>query len=649
MERIGRYKIGSELGRGAMGVVYRARDPKIGREVAVKTIRLGDHAAEWEVESLRERLFREAHSAGRLSHPAIVTIFDADEEDGVAYIAMELVDGCDLTEAEDEGWYRDTDSKVKFVADLLKMAGSGLDYAHQQGIVHRDIKPANIMITASGVKIMDFGVARIASSELTKTGTLIGTPNYMSPEHIRGEKVDGRSDQFSLGVIVYELLTGQKPFAARNLNATLYKLVHEDPAPVRKVAPKISGEVSDVVQRALSKQPDRRFASCGEFAAAFSRAARLGYAPSGIEVGQGGRPAARRLQEPTASGTYPSAFEGDETVLDGPDLSTTVAGPRGSLPVGAETTSPPRLPRPTRGYGDSRSAQRGPGASSEHRSATVRGSIWPAVIFGLLLAAIGALSLLLVRYPGLLDDPKALLRTILNLEWPTSQSETGPATGAGELASGPARSPPERAEAGGAETAIEQTPAAERSPVSPPDPAAGPATAAAVKKPPEPPSEPERRAPAGPRALASRPASTTGTVSFTSPSAGVVVIVDGNRQEWRCTVPCQLSGIPHGDHTVVARLQGHSLQRRTITVGSEPLSVHLQLTPELSPVFISSQPEGALIVIDGRDTGRVTNARLELQPGVHRVQLLRGVLSATRTVEIEAGINELEFRLGLNQ
>ena len=271
MARIGRYQIVSELGRGAMGVVYRARDPKIGRELAVKTIRLAEHADSKELVGLRKRLFREAQSAGRLSHPGIVTIFDADEEDGLAYFTMELVEGRKLSE------YRASelrfDAKVSFVSDLLNMAGSALDYAHARGVVHRDIKPSNIMVTQSGVKIMDFGVARVTSSQLTRTGTVVGTPNYMSPEQVKGEAIDGRSDQFSLGVIAYEILACCRPFQAPNLTATLFKLVNEAPSSIRQLDSRVSPRLEAVVMHALAKNPADRFDSCTAFAAAFATAA----------------------------------------------------------------------------------------------------------------------------------------------------------------------------------------------------------------------------------------------------------------------------------------------------------------------------------------------------------------------------------------
>src|SRR5882724_8804673 len=202
MDRIGRYKIVRELGRGAMGVVYHAIDPNIGRPVAIKTIQLGGNRTPEEQERLRERLFREARSAGILSHPGIVTIYDVEQQGDLAYIAMEYVDGPTLDQLLSSG--QNTSSDQLF--SILGQTAAALDYAHGKGIVHRDIKPANIMIAKDGTaKITDFGIAKVTASEqFTMTGAIVGTPHYMSPEQVQGQAVDGRSHQFSLAVITYE-------------------------------------------------------------------------------------------------------------------------------------------------------------------------------------------------------------------------------------------------------------------------------------------------------------------------------------------------------------------------------------------------------------------------------------------------------------
>src|SRR4051794_21059451 len=269
MDRIGRYKIVRELGRGAMGVVYHAIDPNIGRPVAIKTIHLGSRKPE-EQERLRERLFREARSAGILSHPGIVTIYDVEQQGELAYIAMEFVDGPTLDHVLSEPM---PIAQAKLLG-ILAQTAAALDYAHQKGIVHRDIKPANVMIAANGAaKITDFGIAKITSSDqLTMTGAIVGTPHYMSPEQVQGHPVDGRSDQFSLAVIAYEALTGEKPYTGEHLTTVVYKIVTEEPAAPHRINPSLSGPIETVLRKALAKKPDARFRGCQEFIEALEKA-----------------------------------------------------------------------------------------------------------------------------------------------------------------------------------------------------------------------------------------------------------------------------------------------------------------------------------------------------------------------------------------
>ncbi len=270
MEHVGRYEIESELGRGAMGVVFRARDPAIGRTVAIKTIRLSELAEPLEQVRLRNRLLHEARSAGVLSHPGIVTIYDVSEQDDTAYVAMEFVNGPTLEQVLSGQQPPDATTIFR----VLRETAAALDYAHKKGIIHRDIKPANIMIHEDGtVKICDFGVAKIPAPQLaTQAGLVVGTPSYMSPEQALGRPVDGRSDQFSLAVIAFELLTGGKPFVSEQLAALVYKIAHEDPPVPSKLNPTVNWQVDLVLQRALQKGPAARFPSCTEFVTALEAA-----------------------------------------------------------------------------------------------------------------------------------------------------------------------------------------------------------------------------------------------------------------------------------------------------------------------------------------------------------------------------------------
>jgi len=270
MDRIGRYKIVGELGRGAMGVVYHAIDPNIGRPVAIKTIHFGGGRKPDEQNRLRERLFREARSAGILSHPGIVTVYDVEQQGELAYIAMEYVDGPTLDQVLSEA--RPISPERMF--SILGQTAVALDYAHQKGIVHRDIKPANIMIARDGTaKITDFGIAKItASDQLTMTGNIVGTPHYMSPEQVQGQPVDGRSDQFSLAVIAFEMLTGEKPYSGEHLTTVVYKIVAEEPAAPHRLNPTLGGAIESVLRQSLSKKPDARYPTCQEFAGALEKA-----------------------------------------------------------------------------------------------------------------------------------------------------------------------------------------------------------------------------------------------------------------------------------------------------------------------------------------------------------------------------------------
>jgi serine/threonine-protein kinase len=253
---LGRYKVLKEIGRGAMGVVYLGKDPTIQRFVAIKTMRLDQISDADKLQDVKERFFREAESTGRLSHPNIVTIYDAGEEQDLGYIAMELLDGTTLKE-----WSRPPKlMPFSRVVSMLATVADALDYAHQQGIVHRDIKPANIMLTKEQtMKVMDFGIAKMASSGKTQTDVVLGTPTYMSPEQIAGKKVDGRSDIFSLGVVLFELLAGRPPFTADHVAALLFAIAHTPHLPLATVRSDLPPGIQDVLDQMLQKDPVQRY------------------------------------------------------------------------------------------------------------------------------------------------------------------------------------------------------------------------------------------------------------------------------------------------------------------------------------------------------------------------------------------------------
>ncbi len=260
---LGRYRIVKELGRGAMGIVYLGKDPTIQRFVAIKTMRFDEVDDPSEIEEAKERFFREAESTGRLSHPHIVTIYDAGEQDGLVFIAMEYLEGTTLTQ-----WCRKGNLlPVAKAMDIVATVASALDYAHSRGVVHRDIKPANIMLTKDGlVKVMDFGIARVTTSMKTKTSVILGTPSYMSPEQVMGKVVDGRSDTFSLGIVLFELLTGRRPFDAEDVTSLLYKIAREPHPVLSQVRPDLPIRAQEIVDRALQKDVPSRYRRAGDMA-----------------------------------------------------------------------------------------------------------------------------------------------------------------------------------------------------------------------------------------------------------------------------------------------------------------------------------------------------------------------------------------------
>ncbi len=261
--KLGRYEIAAEVGHGAMGTVYKAHDPLIERTVALKTIRLDlSHQAH---QVFKERFYREAKSAGRLNHPNIVTIYDVGETDGSAYIAMEYLEGESLDMLLDNRIHL----SIERIANITLQIANGLAYAHQHGVIHRDIKPANIILMRSGriVKITDFGIAQIPTSEQLSEGTLLGSPRYMSPEQVQGKVLDGRSDVFSLGIVLYEMLTGHAPFTGDDLGTILYNIMNFEPAFPSSVSKNAPEPFDRIVMRALSKRPAERYQTAREMAA----------------------------------------------------------------------------------------------------------------------------------------------------------------------------------------------------------------------------------------------------------------------------------------------------------------------------------------------------------------------------------------------
>lgn len=415
---IGRYEILDEIGRGAMGVVYSATDPVIGRRVAVKTVSLGSIQEESERDSMRQRLRREARAAGALSHPSIVTIYDVGEEEDLTYIVMEFVNGTNLEKILSSLSPQHTDK----LFGILRRTAEGLDYAHGKGLVHRDVKPSNIMTANDGtVKIADFGIAKTsASTAMTHGGLVLGTPNYVSPEQAKGMMITGRADQFSLAVVACRMLTGKLPFSGPTLTVVLTKLLWEEPEHLNEG---LNPEVRRVLLRALDKDPAKRFQTCMEFVEELSQARWVPFAsPSAQQLEQArlGDPS-RAPQEPilqteenAGSGQSQTGFSGQQdsglhprTDLRDPETSGENRGrpesPHEALSPDSGQPVSPDAARESPGAApplDATLVRERPSAPPAHRGALKLALLLAAIVCGALLASYAA-----YRYLGDRDQP----------------------------------------------------------------------------------------------------------------------------------------------------------------------------------------------------------------------------------------------------
>ena len=588
MDRIGRYKIVRELGRGAMGVVYHAIDPNIGRPVAIKTIQLGGNRTPEEQDRLRERLFREARSAGILSHPGIVTIYDVEQQGDLAYIAMEFVDGPTLDQLLSE--QAAVDPVLMF--SILAQTAVALDYAHGKGIVHRDIKPANIMISGpnSGspgtVKITDFGIAKVTASEqFTMTGAIVGTPHYMSPEQVQGQPVDGRSDQFSLAVIAYEMLTGEKPYTGEHLTTVVYKIVAEEPAPPHRLNPTLGGAIEVAMRKGLAKKADGRFRTCQEFVESLEKACEA-------TVGWRALPRGGGLNEPTM----------------------------------VEQQQPSIVLPPSR--------RRVEASSTGERRAAPRKSGFLTFLLAMVVVA-GLLALI-----GWQAAPWLLKQTAHNSDTDAPKpATTPPSDPAGTTPANPPTT---------AETKPPETPPTESKPVEgkPADtnaetkPSPMPPTTPVVDaKPPDTkPAEPEKDP--GTKRTPSRRA--LQAVTIISSPGGATAVMDG-KPETGCTTPCSIDAGP-GRHTISLNLAGYQLERREVDVGSSPQEMPaVVLHPFGGTVWLTSVPSGATVLVNGKKIAQVTPAQIPLAPGTYKITVEKDGREATRSVQVGTGIVYLKL------
>lgn len=574
MDRIGRYQILGELGRGAMGVVYKAQDSKIGRTVAIKTIRLSDLTEPRERARLRERLFREAQSAGILSHPNIVTIYDVQEEEETAYVFMEFVDGPTL-----DAVIHASTPAPDLVLSVLRQTAAALDYAHAKGIVHRDIKPANIMLGEDGIaKITDFGVAKLVSQQMTQTGTMMGTPSYMSPEQIQGRPLDGRSDQFSLAVIAYELVSGEKPFVADSLPPLLFTIVREEPVSPQRLNPSLGAMLPAAIIKGLSKKPSDRYSSCSEFVEAITAAAR---------TTPGWQPLPRGAAE------------------DLPTVIATTADATRETPAVTGAPTPPLIMPALRNR---------PRRLDDDRPPTRRRRPGMLPFAVMMLAAVAILGVFVAASRGWIPalDHLPVLGTrqpsapaAATPEEPPTQPKPSPLTGA--MAPEPGNTPP-------LEEGPGVQPAAAASGTAPPAPAE-------PEKPP-----PSAMEPAKPARLEAA------SVAIQTTPAGARATADDDAGV-SCYTPCALN-LPPGQHALKLTMQGYQDEVRVIDVPTET-AVAVALSRPSGSLFVTTTPAGAAIYINGRQLPQKSPATLTLPVGRYRLTLELNGRQVEQTVDIK--------------
>ncbi len=578
--QIGRYRILDELGRGATGIVYRAQDPAIGRIIAIKTIRLADITDADERDRLRERLFREAKAAGILSHPNIVTIYDIAEENGLAYIFMECVDGPSLEKVLNNQQALDQ----KSIFSILRQTATALDYAHKKGIVHRDIKPANILIhEGATAKIADFGVAKILSQQMTHAGVMMGTPNYMSPEQVQGHAVDGRADQFSLAVVAYEVLTGEKPFVADQLPSLLFRIVREDAVPPQRINPTLAPQVEVVLRKALSKTASDRYLNCAEFVDALAAACEF-------NPGWHALPRAVAQSLPTVGGGLADLAAGAPHA------------PEPRIPEPAST--PPALPP---NFLDTTTRERSSG------SPILKSLVWMLVGIGLVgLVLFGAQKYLFNRA----NEPAQQAAASPPAQQP-DQSAPKPSP-VGDPAAAkippPPQNPPDATAPESTKPEAPATTTPEKPAASPqPEPASQPAP------PPQPAPQPPTRARSTPLPEAA-PSDAQEQVQFVTEPANAQLTVDNNLAQ-SCKTPCLISLSP-GRHSLNVQLNGYRPYPRIFSVPQEK-ELFLQLSKAGGTLSITSTPPGASIEINGETQSRRTPALFNYPPGNYRVKVSR--------------------------
>jgi TonB family protein len=614
---IGRYQITGTLGFGAMGAVYRAFDPLIKRTLAIKTIRLDIPRQSPQHHAFIERFQQEARISGTLSHPSIVTLFDIGEENGVPFLAMEIVDGKTIAALLEEG----ARFKPEKVIALVSQVAAALDYAHSRGVVHRDIKPSNLIVhEADKVKVTDFGIAKLADSEITHAGALLGTPSYMSPEQAMGEKLDGRSDIFSLGVVAFEMLSGQQPFPGANVTSILYRLVHVDP--VEPANLEMNGLVPqkwrEVFHKVLAKKPESRYQTASAFVQD------LEYCLGSWFTGLG--------NEETVTLQVPVAEESTVTVPQVAAPAVLAVAQADASPEAQEEVETLVLVGPAPAGAPAPAAPAGT-AGSERTLILEAGAAQEATVL-LKARAIDELT----------PDPTVLMA-------PLAGAQTlPPGTAVRDLTPAAARPAPRSGVPvvwafGGVAAvaalalgivgwALWQRSQAVAPAGEPPAPMAEASPAPAAEASPAP----------------VEPSPTAGVLQVESEPPGARVSLDGQAKG---RTPLRLADLPFGAYQVRVEQKGYEAQTREVSLdaGSPTAELRIALARPAAPLpgaaDILSTPSGASVSVDGRPVGVTPLSGLKLKTGKHRVEVaLEGHETWTGTVDVGAGApGRVEARL----
>ncbi len=606
LTKAGRYDLREELGRGAMGVVFHGFDPVIGRDVAVKTLRLSEAGTGLSREELIGRFQTEARAAGLLTHPNIVVVFDAGEEEGLFYITMEFVEGRSLQSLIDAN----QSFPVSRVLKLMEQVCSALDFAHQHNVVHRDVKPANIMLTPEDiVKITDFGTAKILQFGTAQTAHVMGTPSYMSPEQVKGKPVDGRSDIFSLGVILYELMTGEKPFPGQNITTVIYKIINEEPVSPRSLDSSIHPGLSAVITRALAKDPANRYQSCHELLSALknyhemnspdatvrmspvgSQSAAVAHRPVAQPPRVTATPVIASTNEPSASAQFmlPVGIEEEKPKTGGRVLLTLVL--LGIIGYAGYRVYPPAMDLWRRARETEQAARNSSQADTAQQASSTDNSA---------------------------EKPDAQASGV--------QQSAAPATAAAPSAENPAPQPALQTTAAPAapEKAPEIVPATANSAVKPvaptkPAPSAAPSPVHLLEN--------KLRQELAGQPLADK-VKIQATANALTLSGALSMAEHRDLFDLLKTVP---AGVRVIDDTEYSEPANPAPDASTAPNGTAAATAGW--------IWVRSSPPGARILVDEAETGLRTPARLELQVGEHDVRLVRrGFVSVHRSVLVSKG------------